>query len=91
MASQSRDFELVRNGHECEKCGEPFQPIDDLRASAERQCPLSRVRLACVKWAITRLSLGGDWYGNNHYGLFHFQAVRVQGSFGVEVFDLDGM
>ena len=90
MALQSQDFRLVRDGHRCEKCGEPFQSIHDLRANAVGQCPLSRVRLACVKWAIARLSLDGDWFGNNHYGLFHFQAVRVQGSFGVEMFDLDG-
>ena len=91
MALRSKDFKLVREGHDCEKCRVSFQTIRKLRASAERQCPLTRLRLACVKWAVARLSLDADWLGNIYHDTFHFEAVGGSRSFGVEIFELDGM
>jgi hypothetical protein len=90
MASQSRDFQLICDGHKCDHCQYYVGFIDDLRKSAESQCPLSRVRLASLEWTFGRLALDSYGWVINYYGRFRLQAFRASDSFGVEVFDLSG-
>jgi hypothetical protein len=92
MASQSRDFQLICDGHKCEHCQHCAVVIDNLKKGAESQCPLSRVRLASLEWNFRRFALDSDGWYINYHGRFRLQASALQASnaFIVELFDLSG-
>ena len=90
MAPQSQDFKLVCDGHKCEVCDKLSETLDQLRAGAESQCPLSLVRLACVEWALARLGPDAPRCDIQYSGPFQLMAFGDSVALDVELFDLCG-
>lgn len=90
MASQSQDYKLVCDGHKCEICDKLSETLNQLRAGAESQCPLSLVRLACVEWALARLVPDATRCDIQYNGPFQLIVFGESVALYVELFDLCG-
>jgi hypothetical protein len=98
MESSQTDFHLVVAGHKCAHCNseragkeEIEISIAELRQVASDQCTLSRIRLACIDWAIPRFLDNKIKWMKYHTDSFSIDISSETGKpFCLEIFEVDG-